>query len=386
MIFLIGGLLLAAFVGLEYMSFHTAKLKVDTKAQQQKQLTDLQNWVAELRQNPTINISLLVARHGKVIAEHQVGYADIAQQRPITPRTSFNLASVSKHFTAFAVLMLAHEGKLSLNDPLTRHLPELNYPETLRLKHLLSHTSGIPDYAYLRKKALNGTPYMTTEKLLDWLNRDNDGLTFPSGSKDAYSNSNYVLLAEVIRRLSGQSYADFMQQRIFTPLKMHDTAVVNQLINTNVLTERAYGQRPQYLYFGQPRLFDLNHLDGIAGDGNIYSTPQDLLKWDQALRDGRLLPLEAYQPLYEISRLDNGDIIQDSHLGEELNYGFGVTWRKDNTDKAYSYGSWQGFHNSMMRDLNSGITVIMLSNSGPMLRTFAMADKVEKWADSLGGN
>lgn len=376
-----------AFVALEYVTLKLPKLVISPDAPLTERTRALEDWFDALEHARKFNGTVLIAREGSTVFERHVGFADAATGRAITSRTSFNLASVSKHITAFAVLLLAHEGKLSLHDPLVRHIPELGRHDGVTLDHLLSHTSGIPDYARSRnlaKRLERDGDILTPAKLIAWLATTDDGPMFTPGEKENYSNSNYALLAEIVARVSGQSFADFLQSRLLTPLGMHRTAVVNGIENTSLLEDRALGFRRRFLYFGSDVPDDLNRFDGVAGDGNIYASARDLIIWDQALRQGALMPAEAYEPAYAPRRLANGEIIQETVLGKTLQPGLG--WNVQDFPIVTSYGLWQGFSNFYWRDLENGTTLVVLSNAGIFLRTVMIGEKLVEFAQTLSAD
>jgi CubicO group peptidase (beta-lactamase class C family) len=329
-----------------------------------------------LEQTGKFNGAVLIAHKGEIFFERYVGIADVTG-RSITPATSFNLASVSKQFTAFAILLLAHEGKLSRDDLLTKHIPELGSTEGVTINHLLSHTSGLPDYALdrgLAERLEEKETILAPADLIAWLGEADQGLKFHPGEKDDYSNTNYVLLVEIIARVSGQPFADFMHSRVFVPLGMRHSAVVNKAVNTDALEDRAYGFRRRLLYFGPNVAHDLNRMDGVAGDGNIYATARDLVTWDRALRDGVLLPTEVYKQAYAPIRLNSGEVVQETVLGKSIQPGLG--WNAQDFPIVTSYGHWQAFSNFYWRNLQDDTVLVLLSNSGVFLRTAMIGEKI----------
>ncbi|EIM72666.1 beta-lactamase [Nitratireductor aquibiodomus RA22] len=349
-----------------------------------EKLQSLGGWIDRLEQADKFNGAILIAQKGEIVFERYVGIAD-ETGRPITPKTSFNLASVSKQFTAFAILLLAHEGRLSRDDLLTKHIPELKGADGVTVNHLLSHTSGLHDYALdhgLAKRLKEKDTVLTPADLIAWLGEADQGLKFHPGEKDEYSNTNYVLLAEIIARVSGQSFADFIHSHVFEPLGMRHSAVVNKAVNTDALEDRAYGFRKRFLYFGPNVAHDLNRMDGVAGDGNIYATARDLVIWDRALRDGALLPTEVYKQAYVPVRLKSGEVVQESVLGETIQPGLG--WNVQDFPIVTSYGHWQAFSNFYWRNMQDDTVLVLLSNSGVFLRTAMIGEKIAGVLETLG--
>lgn len=280
--------------------------------------------------------------------------------------------------TAFAILLLEHEGKLSTDDLLARHIPELHRHDKVTINHLLEHTSGLPDYALdkaLARRLEETAMLLTPDGLIDWLASYPRAPEFAPGEREDYVNSNYVLLAEIVARVSGLSFADFMQARVFAPLGMHRTAVVDRSKNRTRIANRAFGFRKRFLHVDPPVRFDLTPLDGLAGDGNIYASAGDLVIWDQALRQGTLLPAETYARAYRPVRLSNGETVQEKVLGEPLQPGLG--WNVQDMPVVTSYGRWQAFSNFYRRDLAQGTVLVVLSNSGFLLRTAMIREQLE---------
>lgn len=367
---------LGAFITLEVRAINLPGLDVSRKATASEMLQSLNGWIDVLEQSGKFNGAVLVAHKGEILLERYVGSAD-ETGRPITMATSFNLASVSKQFTAFAVLLLAHEGKLSRDDLLTRHIPEFRSAGDITIDHLLSHTSGLPDYALDRRLAerlKKNETLLAPADLIAWLGEADQTLKFHPGEKDDYSNTNYVLLAEIVARVSGQSFADFMRSRIFEPLGMRHSAVVNKAVNTDALEDRAFGFRRRYLYFGSDVAHDLDRMDGVAGDGNIYATARDLVIWDKALRTGALLPAKVYKQAYTPIRLNSGEAVQETVLGKTIQPALG--WNVQDFPIVTSYGHWKAFSNFYWRNLPDDTALVLLSNSGVFLRTAMIGEKI----------
>ena len=367
--------LVVAIAALEYWTFRTPDIGAPRSGSAEARIEAIDRWLDALERQGKFNGTILFARRGSVVFQRNIGFAE-ASGRRIGDRTAFNLASVSKHMTAFAVLLLEREGELSRGDPLAAHLPELDRYRGVTLDHLLYHTSGIPEYIRLSRKKRGRHELLTPELLLSWLREAGADPRFPPGEKAAYCNTNYVLLAEIAARRSGLSFADFMEQRIFAPLGMVDTAVVNRIENVGRLKDRAYGFRKRFWYGGAAVPYDLNHLDGAAGDGNIYATARDLVTWDAALREGRLLPAELYAAAYAPRRAKDGAILGERHWGGEFHAGLG--WNVQDLPVVSAYGAWRGFSNLYWRDLEKESVLVILSNAGFLLRTASIGGKLTK--------
>lgn len=221
----------------------------------------------------TPGCALAVVR-GETASFHAHGLADLERGVPITPSTRFNLGSVSKHFTVFAVLLLEQEGRLSVDDDVRRHVPELNdFGPTITLRHLMHHTSGLRG-TYPELLMLGGwrfTDHITHEDCLRLI-LDQRELSFQPGAEHLYVNSNYVLLAEVVARVSGTSLAEFSRRRIFEPTGMNDTLVMDDV--SMVVPNRALGY-----YEDARRWHNLPLTDSVVGPTNVWSTAEDMARW-----------------------------------------------------------------------------------------------------------
>jgi len=289
--------------------------------------------------------SLLVLEDGKPLVRRGYGLANLEQHEQASPATNYRLASVTKQFTAAAILLLAEDGKLKLDDPIRHWLPSL--PATtdkVTLRQLLSHTGGLIDYEDLM-------PADTTEQL-----NDNDVLRmlsatpkscFAPGTAYRYSNSGYVLLGLVVEHASGQSLPAFLRQRIFQPLHMDHTLLYVR--GSPEVSHRAYGYSEEN---GAWKRTDQDLTSATRGDGGIYSSIDDLAQWDAALYDDRLLSDAsrklAFSPHVKV-------------VGEpyEASYGFG--WRIIG-DTLWHSGESIGFRNVIVRWPKRHLTVILLSN------------------------
>jgi CubicO group peptidase (beta-lactamase class C family) len=287
--------------------------------------------------------SVLVVRNGRSIVRRSYGLANLEQRIAATPATNYRLASVTKQFTAASILLLAEERRLSLDDPARKWFPEL--PEAVRdvtIHHLLTHTSGIVDYEEV-------IPDGTAEQL-----RDSDVLRlleaenrtyFTPGTAYRYSNSAYALLALIVERASGGSFASFLHQRIFTPLGMTGSVAFEKGVSE--VPNRAYGYSN---VDGSWVRTDQSVTSAVLGDGGVYSSIDDLAKWDRALREGHLLQPEslrlAFKPATDTDKAG-------------VAYGFG--WRISG-EMLWHSGETRGFRNVILRFPQRELTVVVLTN------------------------
>src|SRR5690554_6600260 len=290
--------------------------------------------------------AVLVLRDGEPVVRRGYGLADVAAGVPVTPETNFRLASVSKQFTAATILLLAEDGLLKLDDPVRKWLPSL--PEaagTVTLHHLLSHTSGLIDYEDVMPEGLERQ--VRDADVLAIL-EGQDRLYFEPGSQYRYSNSAYALLTLIVERASGQAYPDFLRERIFAPLGMD--ASVAFVDGESTVANRAFGHS---LVDGAWTRTDQSPTSAVLGDGGIYSSIDDLAKWDAALYDDRLLSDESRALAFSRQT--------DVPVDEDDVHAYGYGWRLDG-ERMWHSGETIGFRNVIIRDPSQRLTVVVLTN------------------------
>ncbi len=294
--------------------------------------------------------AVMVIRNDEVLYAAGYGYADLERREPITPQTSFRLASVSKQFTAMAVMILADRGELAYDDPLAKYLPELaRFGDGITLRNLLTHTGGLPDY-YDALEAASTDHMPDTGEAMQFLAAWNEPPLFAPGNRYEYSNPGYEMLALVVERVSGQRFGQFLEDAIFTPLGMNDTAVRDS--TDPEIPNRALGYTRKD---GSFELLDEHSLNHIIGSGGMYSTVEDLARWDQALYTDQLVPRAALEEAWSPVRLASG---------ESYPYGFG--WRLGRYGglgrRLCHAGGWLGFSTFIVRYPEHRFSVIVLSN------------------------
>lgn len=302
---------------------------------------------SDFNQRGTPGASLAVIQNGRVLYSKAYGLADVENNVPASTSTNYRLASVTKQFTATAILKLVDLGKLSLDSRLTDVLPGApSYAHDVRIRHLLSHTSGLVDYE-------DFVPDTQTVQVLDAdvlkLLSKIDTMYFPAGAKFRYSNSGFALLALVVEAVSGQPFALFLKQNIFEPLGMKHTVAFQNGIST--LENRALGHSRTDKGFVRT---DQSNTSAVLGDGGIYSSVEDLFKWDQELYANRLVSASLRQQSFTPAMLNDGT---------QTKYGYG--WYVEpykNFSSVYHTGSTRGFRNALFRLPDQRLTVIILTN------------------------
>ena len=319
-------------------------------------------------------LAVLVRRNGRTVFARGYGVGDLRTRAPIDARTSFRLASVTKQMTAAAIMRLVREGRLRYEDTLTRALPGFPaYGSSVTIRHLLTHTSGLPDYETLMDSAekVKG-PIWTPERqirddeVLALLQKETHGL-FAPGTSWAYSNSGYVVLGLIAARAADKPFGDVLRERIFGPLGMTRTLAYEK--GKNEVADRAYGHTKEPTGF---RETDQSSTSATLGDGGVYSCLEDLAKWDEALRTNALLSKAEMAPALTAVRLADGsephwpkaDQGGDNLFpGRPVAYGFG--WFLDplgGRPRMWHHGETMGFRSAVERFPADGVTIVVLAN------------------------
>ncbi|MEM6804373.1 MAG: serine hydrolase domain-containing protein [Bacteroidota bacterium] len=295
--------------------------------------------VQELLLKKKYNGSFLYTKKGEKIMDLYIGYRDIAKKDTLRAEHVFYLASVSKQITAMACLILVHKGELSLENKLSAYFPELSYADKVSIRQMLNHSSGIPDYYGLGVYKAGMKNINVVNALLD-----DTELEFEPDSKFAYSNSAYVLLAMVVEKVSGKSFATFVKEEIFTPLEMESSVVFDE--HASPIPIRAIGHSKQ----GEKK----DYAAFTTGGGGIFSQATDLCRWERALYTEKLIPqgllAEAYAPLQ----------LKD---GTTSYYGMGWFVEENDPQIVWHTGSLEGFRNLMYRNTKDQSLYLFLTNN-----------------------
>ena len=301
---------------------------------------------SEMKRQQIPGVSLLVARDGKIIRAQGYGLSNVELQVPVRPETIFQSGSVGKQFTATAVMMLVEQGKVALDDPISKYLR--NGPpvwDRVTIRQLLSHTAGFTDYP----ESFDLRRDWTEDELLKTI--AGIPLAFEPGTKFAYSNLGYVTLGILIHRVTGAFYGDFLQQRIFQPLGMSTTRIISE---ADIVPNRAAGYR---LVKGELKNQEwVSPALNTTADGSLYFSTLDLAKWDAALYTERLLPRARLEEMWTPAKLANGQ----PNSGR---YGFGWFVQEVQGHRLIEHeGAWQGFKTAISRYVNDKLTVVVLTN------------------------
>ncbi|HMD15787.1 MAG TPA: serine hydrolase domain-containing protein [Terriglobales bacterium] len=314
---------------------------------------------AEMAKQRIPGLALLVSRGGHVIRAQGYGLANVELHVPVNPETIFQSGSLGKQFTATAVMMLVEEGKIGLDDPLTKYIPDAPALwKQVTIRELLSHTAGFTDYPEdfdMRKDYTEAEQLKVVESI---------PLAFPPGTSWSYSNLGYLTLGILIHKVTGEFYGDFLEERIFRPLDMRTTRIMSE---ADIVPNRSAGYR---LEKG-----DLKNQEWVSptvnttADGSLYFSIMDLAKWDAALYTEKLLKRSSLEQMWTVAKLSNGQ----PNSGD---YGFGWFIETKNGHHVVEHeGAWQGFETQISRYVDDQLTVVVLTNLDDA-QPEALADRV----------
>jgi len=321
------------------------------------------------------NGTVLYSEKGRLVFKKAYGYDDYKLKKRLTTASPFQLASVSKMFTAVAIMMLKEDGLLEYDDSVSHYIPEFPYPG-VNIRHLLNHRSGIPDYMHFSDALWDWKIGLTNEDMIRIMALNKPNRYFSAGNGFDYCNSNYALLASVVERITNKPFAQFISEKIFDPLAMDDSFIYQ-------LDE---GQEfPRYVPVGVsghrsgrriPRVEQNHYHNGVVGDKGIYASVEDLFKWDQALYEGILVNEETLEEAY---------ITGSPRRSKRLdNYGFGWRLKAGRTKTVYHYGWWKGFRTYFIRDLDQEKSIIVLTNTTRALSSRLFYDILDSKRFELG--
>lgn len=298
------------------------------------------------------NGNVLVSQNGHIIYKKTFGLADLGNKDSLKLESTFQLASISKQFTAVAILQLVDKGLINLDEKVKTYIPSFPYSDEITIRSLLSHKSGIPNYIYVFDRVVDKKKPMTNQQMVDLYAKYKPAIAYLPNQKFNYCNSNYAFLAYIVEKISGKPYDQYIQEEIFNPLEMTHSFVYNPS-QPEKLAKAAKGY---VVRGGRPIYAGFDHLDGVMGDKGIYSTVDDMYKWDQGLIKGmvvsRKLLEEAFSPQHTSPKL--------------LKSNYGLGWRLEqmpnNEWLTYHGGWWHGFKNYYLHNEQDNSSIIVLGN------------------------
>lgn len=308
------------------------------------------------------NGNVLIAEKGEIVFQKSYGFADFDSKRMLNDSSVFELASVSKQFTALSILRLMEKGKLKLTDSLRQYFPELPY-SNITIRHMLTHTSGLPDYERAMNEKWDRSKIAFNNDMIAFLAMEKLSVNFLPGTKWEYSNTAFAILASIVEKVSGQTFRNYLSENIFIPLGMQHSRIYNTRRSLkDTIANYAYGfgysdsLKKYILPDSDPNMSFVIYLDGIQGDGVVNSTTADLLKWDRALKNHTLL-----------SEATQSEMLKGQELMDTLNksyYGYGLMVGKNEEGNFISHsGGWPGYTTFLTRYVDADRTIIVLSNN-----------------------
>lgn len=327
----------------------------------QNKVAEIEKLVNYCQENGMFNGNILLAENGEIIYHKSIGMADFEKDRSLNPNTAFCLGSISKQFTAFAIMLLKENGQLEYTDSVGKLFPELpKYMHRITLKNLMQHTSGLRRTHYGEQDGLKNE-----EIYQNFLKTEGDTLLFAPGTAMRYSNSGYMLLAMIVERVAGQSFESFLQENVWMPLGM---------TNTFVMSEEDYERPNRAIGFdGFGYKSDFNVL--TYGSNGIYSTTEDLFRWSQSFDKHLVMDIKNKSAAWQPATSTNGELLKDG----SWNYGFGYFIYRDSLEGVVGHsGAFGGFLNIMMHDFKNNRDLILLTNNGRLIPIHDFHQAVQK--------
>lgn len=330
-------------------------------AQKENKERQLDSIFSMLNEQNQFSGTVLIAEKGNIVFEKAYGYSNEDSKKKNDTRTIYELASCSKQFTAAAIVLLKRQGKINYEDKISKYFPEFIFWDKVTIYDLLHHTSGLPEFLADMSKEWNPDKIATNDDLIDFYASRKDTLQFEPKSRHRYCNTNYVLLASIVERISGKTYADFLVQNIFKPLKMKHTFVYCSRLSRKEIKNYATGyvwsrnslkkiksEQPGY---GEKEVY---FLDGILGTSKVQSNVDDIYKWVTALKNNTLFTQEEFDEMTKITQ---------TSAGKDIQYGFGLMMSKGENKFTFGHnGSWDGYVSFIHHDVIKDRTIIILQN------------------------
>ena len=294
--------------------------------------------------------AVLVAKNKKIVYQNHIGTADFKKKTLLNKESVFQLASVSKQFTAAAIMLLQQRNQLKLTDTVNTYFPNFPY-KAVTIKTLLNHTGGLPKYFWIAEHKWQQKKAPSNNEMMELLTTSNVQRFFKPGRNFDYSNTGYFVLASIVEKISGISFGSFLKQNIFEPLQMTHSYVYsfeNDSIRENQLD--GYRLHRGWRHVKIPSTVN----DAIVGDKNVYTTAEDLFKWTQGLNSGNLLSKESLALMFT-----KGETI----YGRKVPYGFGFRIDTKEKNSIYHYGKWNGFSTGLTTYLEDDLVVIILEHT-----------------------
>lgn len=310
----------------------------------------LDSLLERINKRHDFNGTILVAKDNKILYENQIGLADFNTKTPLNEASAFQLASVSKQFTAAAIMLLNERNKIKLTDTVSVYFPDFPY-ENVTIENLLNHTGGLPKYFWVAEHKWQQEKAPLNSEMMALLASSNVQRFFKPGRTFDYSNTGYIVLASIVEKVSGTSFSSFLKTNIFEPLQMTHSYVYS-FENDSIKENQLDGYR---LYKGWRHLKIRGTVnDAIVGDKNVYTTAEDLFKWTLGLNTGKLLSKASLDLMYS-----EGETVH----GRKIPYGFGFRIDTKEENRIYHHGRWNGFSTALTKYLEDDLVVIVLEHT-----------------------
>lgn len=319
----------------------------------------MDRYINDAYKRGVFNGTVLLAKGDQIIYENAAGFANQKNKKNLNIDTVFELASVSKQFTASSIMILRDQGRLSLSDKLEKYFPEIPY-KGITVKNLLNHTSGLPDYMdWVEQNGRKNDTIPDNEIMEKFIVESKLPVHFEPNEGWDYSNTGYSLLALIVEKASGLSYEEFLKKEIFEPAGMKDSQVYHRRLNGEKIDNYAYGyvyENGKYILPDDSEGYsEVIPLDGIEGDGTVNSTVHDMLKWSLTLKEGKILSHETQEEMYTPTTYNHGKI-------EYYGYGWSIRNDEEMGRIVLHSGGWPGYSTEFVRYIDKDLTFILLSN------------------------
>ncbi|TAL59331.1 MAG: serine hydrolase [Bacteroidetes bacterium] len=336
----------------------------------QNRVQKIDSLLTSIYDSGKLNGNILIAEKGKVIYNRSFGLANEITQEKLNEKSVFDLGSIGKQFTAMAIVILKEQGKLNYDDKITKYLPELSEYSNLSIRNLLNHTGGLPDILKLNNDPDANEYYsanlvgktLTNNDVITFFSKYKPKTRFEPNTRFEYSNTGYAFLESIIEKISGLTYAEYLDEVIFKPLKMNNTLVGSRRLLPNKINNYAY----DYVYSDSLKKYcspdslkDIKIVILLEGNGGVHSTVDDLLKWDRALYTDTLISYSSMKDMFQRAELNDKT---------KIPYGFGW-FLEDNPNfgkTAFHFGGWVGYSTFIERDIDNDKTIIILQNHSPV--------------------
>ncbi|HMJ48391.1 MAG TPA: serine hydrolase domain-containing protein [Ferruginibacter sp.] len=327
----------------------------------QGKVQKIDSFLTSFYNSGNFNGNVLIAEKGKVIYKNTFGFSNETTKEKLNENSIFELASVSKQFTAMAIVILKEKGRLNYEDKISKYIPELSNYSNITIRNLLNHTGGLPEYMEVMDSTFDKNKIATNKDIISIFAKLKPQVLFEPNTKWEYSNTGYALLASIIEKVSGMSYGNYLLKAIFKPLQMTNTFVYKRRFAPKKVANYAYG----YVYSDSLKKYllpdDLAEtqrvvwLDGVVGDGSVNSTIIDLLKWDRALYADKLFSKESKKEIFDSSALNDKS---------KTDYGFGWFIEGNGVygNLVKHTGGWPGYRTLIERHTQNDKTIIVLLN------------------------